>query len=48
MAFNSKRTARMATKSVAELLRIYEAKTLASAAAGHELARRGVQLPRRD
>jgi hypothetical protein len=45
MAHNTKRTARMQQRSVAALVEIYRAGTLSSAAAAHELARRGVPLP---
>jgi hypothetical protein len=45
MAYNAKRTTRMQQRSVADLVRFYESKTLSSAAAAYELVRRGVALP---
>ena len=48
MTINEKRTARMAVKSVAELVSIYLAKSLSSAAAAYELRRRGCTLPKRE
>lgn len=48
MAHNLHRAERFRSLSVAELSRIYSAKTLASAAAAYELRRRGVALPRRE
>ncbi len=44
MAHNTKRAARMRVLSRAELQRIVDAKTLASAAARFELARRGEEI----
>lgn len=48
MAINQTRTARMATKSVAELHLIYKGGSLASAAAAYELKRRGLVLPKHE
>lgn len=48
MAFNLQRTARMASKSDAQLLIIWKAKSLSSAAAAYELKRRGVPLSKRE
>lgn len=48
MVHNVTRAERFQSLSVAELCRIYAAKTLASAAAAYELRRRGVSLPRRE
>lgn len=45
MSHNAKRITRMQQRSVSELVRIYESKTLSSAAAAYELVRRGVSLP---
>lgn len=48
MAHNTQRAARMVAKSTAQLVALYTAKTLSSAAAAHELKARGVALPVRE
>lgn len=48
MAQNQKRVRKMLQLTTAQLLAIYKAGTLASAAAGNELVARGVPLPARD
>lgn len=48
MAHNVTRSARMQQKSAAQLLAIYMAGTLSSAAAEFQLRNRGIQLPIRD
>lgn len=48
MAHNEQRAGKMLHLTMAQLLTIYKAGTLASAAAGKELVKRGVALPARD
>jgi hypothetical protein len=48
MPYNAERALRMRQRTVAELIQFYKAKTLSSAAAAHELTRRGVALPIRE
>jgi hypothetical protein len=48
MAHNEQRAGKMLHLTMAQLLTIYKAGTLASAAAGKELVKRGVALPSRD
>lgn len=45
MAYNRKRTAKMARLSVAELKRFVDAGMLSSAAASYELLQRGIVYP---
>lgn len=47
MAHNAQRTAKMQTRTTAQLIALYKAMTLSSAAAGFELQQRGVPLPKR-
>ena len=47
MAHNTNRAAKMKARTTAQLVAIYTAMTLSSAAAAFELTQRGVALPKR-